>query len=131
MKGLGADAPYWRALSDRRLELPQCVACGKWHWPAPFRCAECGSWEFSWQSVEMSGRVYSWTRTWHAFDGAEALGLPYVTASIELPQAGNIRLFGLLEPGDAAAIGLEVKGTVGVSHIFGRDIPAIRWSPAP
>ncbi len=129
MKGLGADARYWQAFDEGRLELPRCSGCGRWHWPAPFRCGDCGSWDLDWHAVEMRGAIYSWTRTWHPFAGTEALGHPFTTISVELPQSGSIRLFGLLEAGDAA-IGLPVHGTVKPSHVLGRDVPAIHWSVA-
>lgn len=129
LNGLGNDANYWRALGEGRLSLPKCAGCKRWVWPAPFRCSECGSWELAWQDVEMKGEVYAWTRVRHPFGGAEALGLPYVVASVALPQANGIRLFGLLEPGDDAAIGLKVTGKVRTTHAFDRDVLAISWSP--
>ncbi len=127
MKGVGADAPYWAALKRGRLELPRCVICSTWRWPAPFRCAGCGGWSFEWTDVELSGRIYSWTRTWHPFAGTEALGHPYITASVELPQAGGVRLFGLLNSDDAPVIGANVLGVVAVTTVFEQVTPAIRW----
>lgn len=127
MKGLGNDAPYWRALSDGKLALPICPACKIWRWPAPFRCADCGGWTFEWRPVEIKGEIYSWTRTWHAFAGAEALGRPYVTVSVVLSQAGGIRLFGLLEPGDHAAIGAKVVGQARTTHAFAAELPVLSW----
>jgi uncharacterized protein len=128
VKGLGADVRYWDALAEGRLELPRCTSCRRWIWPAPFRCGECGGWDIGWEPVEMAGSIYSWTRTWHPFLGAEDLGLPYATVSVELPQAGGVRLFGLLEPVDDVAIGANVEGSVKTSRVFERDIPALRWS---
>lgn len=130
MKGLGADSRYWQALSEGRLELPQCAKCDSWRWPAPFRCSDCGSWDFRWVPIPLSGTLYSWTRVHHRFAGTECLSHPYVTASVELPQAGAIRLFGLLEPGDTAKIGLSVEGEIRTTLAMGRDIPAIVWRPA-
>lgn len=130
MKGLGADERYWQALSEGRLELPRCASCGHWHWPAPFRCSACGGWDFEWIPTEMAGAIYSWTRTWHPFDGAESLGSPFVSVAVELPQAGGIRLLGILEEDAAPTIGRRVAGRVGSSHVYGRDIPALRWKIA-
>jgi uncharacterized OB-fold protein len=129
VKGLGADTRYWEALSEGRLDLPRCKACQRWIWPAPFRCGACGSWDIGWETVEPTGTIYSWARTWHPFAGAEELGLPYVTVSIALPQAGGVRLMGLLEPGEGAAIGVPVTGVVATHRVFDRAIPALRWSP--
>ena len=78
----------------------------------------------------MKGEVFAWTRGAPSVRRrAEALGLPYVVASVALPQANGIRLFGLLEPGDDAAIGLKVTGKVRTTHAFDRDVLAISWSP--
>jgi uncharacterized OB-fold protein len=125
----GADGPYWNALAEGRLLLPRCGGCGRWHWPAVFRCGECGAWEPQWQPVELRGRVFSWTRTWHAFGGAEGLGVPYVSLIVELPQAGDRRLLGILA-GDATglAIGAAVQGEMGATPVGEVRIPCIRWS---
>src|SRR3546814_3931465 len=68
---VGADGPYWQALAEGRLELPRCEGCNRWHWPAVFRCGECGSWDHRWHTVATEGTIFSWTRTWHPFDGSE------------------------------------------------------------
>lgn len=128
MRGLGNDARYWEALADGRLNLPRCAGCQKWSWPAPYRCGDCGSWDFLWVDVDMEGEVYSWTRVHHPFAGAEALGLPYVTVSIALPNAGGIRLFGTLANQADARIGLKVRGHVVAAHAFEQSVPAIKWS---
>jgi uncharacterized protein len=124
----GADGPYWTALSRGALALPRCAGCGRWHWPAVWRCGDCGSWEHDWRETPMAGRVYSWTRTHHAFAGAEALGRPFVTVVVELPEAGGLRLTGVLEGHtDAIAIGQSVVGSPNETPFGGLDIPTIRW----
>ena len=126
--GEGADGPYWSALAEGDLALPRCAGCGRWHWPAVWRCGECGGWEHRWVRTPMNGRVYSWTRTWHRFAGAEVLGQPFVTVVVELPLASGLRLTGVLEgDGDAVAIGRAVSGTPGATPFDGLDIPTIRW----
>lgn len=124
----GADGPYWNALAEGRLELPRCAGCGRWHWPAVFRCGACGEWNARWEAVEMRGRVFSWTRSWHAFAGAEALGVPYVSVIVELPQADGRRVLGVLEgKAETLAIGAEVRGIASVTPFGEGSIPSIRW----
>lgn len=131
VKGLGADEPYWQAIADGTLALPQCGGCGRWRWPAPFRCGDCGSQTMDWIAVEPVGRIYSWTRTWHRFGGTESFPLPYVSVLVELPQAGGIRLLGRLDDGEAQpSIGLAVAGHMVPTEAFDRSIPAWRWSAA-
>lgn len=130
MKGLGNDGQYWLALGEGRLELLQCAKCRHWHWPAPFRCAACGSFEFGWHAVAPSGHIFTWARARHPFSGSEALGLPYTSVLVELPEAGGIRLLGLLDGDTEPQIGAPVTGTIAMTHAFGRTIPAWRWSVA-
>lgn len=130
MKGLGQDARYWEALSRGELALPRCATCERWRWPAPFRCGDCGGWDFAWQAVEIRGVIYSWTRTWHPFEGTEGFGSPFVTLSVALPEAGDIRLMGVLEGEGEPAIGAEVVGRVDAAEVYGRTIPGLRWRVA-
>lgn len=130
-RGLGNDARYWDAMMAGRLELPGCADCGRWRWPAPFRCADCGSWNIEWREVRIEGSLYSWTRTGHPFEGTQSLGSPYVTLCVELPHAGNIRLFGLLSDDAEPVIGMPLIGEVRTSHVMGMDIPALYWRARP
>ena len=131
MKGLGADGPYWEALSENRLALPQCAQCQSWQWPAPFRCASCGHRELTWVERPLKGQIYTWTRTWQAFDGMENFPMPLCTVLVEIADAGGIRLLGIMDEGAPAPhIGMAVKGHIVSQHIWGRDIPALRWNAA-
>lgn len=126
--GTGADGPYWNALAQGRLVLPCCTACGRWHWPAVHRCGVCGAWDPEWRDVEMSGRVFSWTRTWHPFGGSEGIGVPYVSLIVELPQAGGRRVIGLLAGDEAGlAIGAPVRGEASETSVGDARIPSLRW----
>ena len=124
----GADGPYWRALSEGRLELPVCQGCGRWHWPAVWRCGDCGSWDHEWRPLAMRGALFTWTRTWHPFAGTEQIGVPFVPVVVTL-DAAPVRLTGLLVETDAdVKIGLAVEGVVSATRIGDDDLPAIRWS---
>ena len=74
---VGAEADYWDSLLAGELRLQRCAACKAWHWPAVFRCAGCGSWDHVWEQVGLTGKVYSWTRSWHPFGGLEAIEKPW------------------------------------------------------
>ena len=101
------------------LSIFSCLAVGA-------KARDLGQWE----AVEPAGLIYSWTRTWHDFGGAESLGLPYVSVLVELPAAGGIRLLGLFDrEGQSPAIGLPVTGKVVATEAFGRSVPAWRWGP--
>lgn len=127
---LGAEGPYWDALAEGRLELPRCKGCGKWHWPAVWRCGECGSWEHEWLEQPFAGSIFTWTRTHHRFGGTEGLHLPYTTALVALDDSA-IRLQGLVEgPEEGLKIGARVTGRVDRTTYGEATIPSIRWSLA-
>ncbi len=125
----GAEAPYWEALADGVLALQKCAQCQRWHWPAVWRCGDCGSWEHVWEAVEPTGRVFSWTRTHHKFDGLESLPTPFVIAVVELPKAGGVRLTGLMKDNPAHIhIGADVRGVPGSTVYAGAAVPAWHWA---
>lgn len=129
--GIAADDEYWKALEDKKFKLPRCAGCERWTWPAHFRCAECGSWDFKWEEVEPVGRVFSWTKTWMAFETIHerANSLPYVTVLTELPQAGSARVMGVLKGGEEKLrVGAPVIGTIDPPSDLTKGYATIRWT---
>lgn len=125
---IGAEAEYWDGLFAGELRLQRCGKCRKWHWPAVFRCADCGSWDHVWEAVSLHGTIYSWTRTWHPFGGLEALDKPFVIAVVQLNGGGGARLAGIMNDAGDVRIGQSVQGSISSTPFAGGDIPAIRWS---
>jgi uncharacterized protein len=83
-----------------------------------------------WVPVAIAGRLFTWARAWHAFGGSEQLGIPFVPVLVEFPDAGGIRLLGLLEGEGEPRIGQAVTGRIGATQAFDRTIPALRWQIA-
>lgn len=127
---LGAEGRYFDALRAGHVELPQCKGCGKWHWPAVWRCGQCGSWEHDWHKVDMKGTIFSWTRTHHNFGGTEGFEKPFVSIIVALDQV-PVRLLGIME-GDTSQvkIGLPVVGRTDKTVFNNAEMPAIRWKAA-
>lgn len=124
---IGAEGHYWDALVEGRLELPRCKGCGTWHWPAVWRCGECGSWEHEWVAQPIEGRVFTYTRTHHPFGGTEAFERPFVTLVVTL-DAVPVRLTGVLEGDETGLrIGAPVKGAITRTAFGEARIPALRW----
>ena len=131
--GIGADDPFWEALEAGEFRLPRCAGCGRWTWPAHWRCGHCGSWEFRWSAVEPAGTVYSWTRTWYAFDRtAERAGdIPYVVVLVEVDGTDGARVLGLFVDDEVALkIGARVRGAILPPSEKARGYPSIVWSLA-
>lgn len=124
---IGAEGRYWDALIEGHLELPRCKGCGKWHWPAVWRCGECGSWDHEWVEQPLVGKVFTWTRTHHAFGGTEAFTPPFISVVVEL-DTSRVRLMGVLQSGgEGLKIGAPVTGTIAATAFGDASIPALRW----
>jgi len=125
---LGAEGRYWDALAKGHLELPRCQGCGRWHWPAVWRCGDCGSWEHEWVEQPIAGTIFTWTRTHHPFGGTEGLAKPFTTVLVTL-ETVPVRLTGILEGDDTSLeIGAPVTGRIGRTRFADAEIPALRWS---
>lgn len=124
----GAEAEYWDGLLAGELRLQRCASCNVWHWPAAFRCAECGSWDHVWEPVALSGKVYSWTRSWHPFGGLEAIGKPFVIAVVQMEGGGKARLIGIMDDPGEVRIGQSVTGRITTTEFAGGSVPSIRWA---
>ena len=129
--GIGADDGFWEALDAGEFRLPRCARCDRWTWPAHWRCGECGSWEFHWKAVEPAGTVYSWTRTWYAFDRTRerAGDVPYVVVLVEVDGTDGARVLGVLSGEEAPLkIGARVSGTIVAPSEKANGYPSVVWS---
>jgi uncharacterized OB-fold protein len=110
----GFDLPHHEGLRDHRLVLPHCRACGTWTWPPDVICWNCHTFKLEWAQTQPEGRIFSWTRVWHAARPELAADVPYIIALVELPHASGVRLIGnLLGPGEQ-----EVKCGMPVTGVF-------------
>jgi hypothetical protein len=130
---IGADDPFWESLETGELRLPRCAGCHRWTWPAHWRCGRCGSWDFDWTPVEPVGTVYSWTRTWYAFDRTRerAGDVPYVVVLVEIDGTDGARLLGILAGDETGLkIGAPVAGTILPPSEKAKGYPSIVWTVA-
>lgn len=131
--GIGADEEFWLALERGEFVISRCSGCRRWMWPAHFRCGHCGSWDIAWEPVEATGTVYTWTRN-HAVSDVlkERRGdLPYVSMLIELPQAGAIRIPGVLFGDEGGLrIGAPLRGIIRPAEDRSRGYATMSWELA-
>lgn len=100
-------AAYWAGAARGRLVLQRCASCGTVrHYPRVL-CAVC--WSFDVEHVEAAGHgtVHSWTVAHHAFTPEVADHVPYVLATLDLPE--GVRVMGRLDPSLTPATGLPVR----------------------
>ena len=108
--------PYWDALSEGRLMLQSCGACGKVrHYPRPL-CDACYSFDVRWIETKGTGTVHSWTVTHHAFNPGFKADLPYVLVTVDLPE--GVRMQAPLRDPDFndLRIGLPVRVIVELAN---------------
>jgi uncharacterized OB-fold protein len=82
-------------------------------------------------AVPATGVVYSWTRTWYAFDRTKerAGDIPYVVVLAEIAGAGGARVMGVLAGDEEGLrIGAPVTGTIDPPSAKSLGYPAVRWS---
>jgi uncharacterized protein len=127
----GVDIPFWEGLKDGELRMQRCPGCQTWWWSPVWRCAECGSWDLDWTPVPQRGRVFSWIRTHQAFAPPMESIVPYVTLLVELPDAGNRRLFGILIGDESKLeIGAKVTGVIQQPSELTQGAAVLRWQLA-
>lgn len=104
------DAPFWRAAADNRLVIQRCSDCRTWRWGPEWVCHVCHSLKFAYEEVRAEGRLYSWSRAWHAPLPALNAATPYLVGIVELHHAGNVRIVGNLldNPETSPVIGSQL-----------------------
>jgi uncharacterized OB-fold protein len=92
---VGLNAQWYAFCAAGELRFQRCSACGEWRHPPRYRCAACGSGDWTWERSGGRGRVFSWTVTHQVLDPAYADEAPYAVVVVELDEGprvvGNLR----------------------------------------
>ena len=117
---------FWRAATEHRLVVRACNACGaKLHLPKSY-CHHCESWDVSWQEVQPSGSVYSWTVLHHTIH--DAFPAPCTVVLVQLDEDPSIRFIGHLAGEAKLFVGMPMR--VRFEDIeSGVTLP--QWEPVP
>jgi uncharacterized OB-fold protein len=100
-------ASYWEGLRAGKVVVQCCRACGLTFFPHLPTCPRCASREVVDQESGGTGTVYSWVRVHRALSDEPVVDPPYAVVTVDLDGGG--RVFGRLEPHDAAGVGLAVR----------------------
>lgn len=84
--------PFWDAAREHRLVAPRCSACASFRMPPTPFCPHCRSQAIDWAVLSGRGTIYSYSVVSRAIVPEMEDRVPYVTAVIELPDAGGVRL---------------------------------------
>ena len=87
----GFTAPFWDAIDQDRLELPQCSVCGAWQWYPDDAGTCCSGGVLKWVGVSGQGTVHTFTRVRRPFLPDGAADIPFTVAFVELDDAPEVR----------------------------------------
>jgi uncharacterized protein len=82
-------APYWAALSEGRLDVPVCDACGHHIWYPRSWCPVCQHDTVTWTTLSGRGIVYARTIL-HKAMGPWGDAAPFVIAYVELDEGPRV-----------------------------------------
>ncbi len=104
---------YWRGAAEGVLLIQRCSACGLYiHYPRPV-CRACLSRELSPTPVSGQGTLHSFTVMMQVFHPFFTDRLPYVVASVELPEQERLRVLANVVdcPVEEVRVGMPVEVT--------------------
>jgi len=101
LEGLAGE--FYGFCKQGALHFQRCTACRAWRHVPREMCAECGSWEWSWQASSGRGRIFSWTVVARALHPAFREDAPFAAVVVEMEE--GVRLLSHVE--DVATDGEE------------------------
>jgi uncharacterized OB-fold protein len=120
--------PWWEALARSEIAVQQCAACSHWiFYPRPF-CPACGGRELSWQVVDGSATLYTWS--------VARVPVAPAFAHLDQPVLAVAELgIGIRVPTSLCDVRLEdVRIGMALSPVFDRDsypgLTLLRYRPA-
>ena len=122
--------PFWSGTAAGKLQVKQCGACRRYHWPPRLGCPHCGSDAVEWVAVAPRGTVYSWTVVHRSQTPGFESEVPYAVVLVALDEAAGVRIVGNLvnlEP-DQLKAGLAVEAVF--TPAGDGAVTLVNWRPA-
>jgi uncharacterized OB-fold protein len=105
----GFSGEFFGFCAAGELRFQRCSGCSAWrHMPREL-CAECGSWDWTWEASSGRGKVFTWTVVGRALHPAFAGSEPYAPVVVELEE--GVRLLSNVVdcPPEELEIGMSVE----------------------
>jgi hypothetical protein len=115
---------YWEGAKARRLVLPRCDACQRWHFYPRSVCPHCGSDAIAWHAASGKGAVYSVTQVHRAPSPAFEAMVPYSVAIIALDEGPH--LMSAIVGADAADVKIDAPVIVDFVEEGDTTLPVFR-----
>jgi uncharacterized protein len=122
--------PFWTGTAAGKLQVKQCGACRRHHWPPRLGCPHCGSDKVAWVAVAPRGQVYSWTVVHRSQTQGFEPEVPYAVVLVALDEAPGVRMVGNLvdmKP-DQLAAGSAVEAVF--TPAGDGAVTLVNWRPA-
>lgn len=91
------------------LRFQRCGGCREWRHVPRELCAECGSWDWSWEASSGRGRIFSWTVVVRALHPAFQADTPYAVVIVELEEGLRLLTHVPDVPAEDLAVDLPVE----------------------
>ncbi|MFP6626259.1 MAG: OB-fold domain-containing protein [Deltaproteobacteria bacterium] len=86
--GLGGEFYAWCRKGELRFQ--RCSDCEAWRHVPREMCAECGSFDWSWQASSGRGRLFTWTVATYPLHPAFKDDTPYASCVVELEEGVRV-----------------------------------------
>ena len=101
--------PFWEAAGEDRLVIQKCAHCLALRWPPLPGCPQCLEPGGDWVEVSTEGEILSFVVYHRSLSPAFDADVPYTVALVRID--GGPEIVGrVLEPSDAARVGVRVRG---------------------
>lgn len=117
--------PYWKALSEGRLDFQHCRACGHGWLPARRQCPACLSDDNQWRTASGKGRIISWVVYHTAYAQHLAERVPYNVAIVELAEGPRL-MTNIVDHPDGKGLRIDMPVELVIETDFGRALPRFR-----
>jgi uncharacterized OB-fold protein len=107
LEGLAGE--FYGFCKQGELRFQRCAGCRIWRHVPREMCAECGSWDWSWERSSGRGRVFSWTVVARALHPAFQTDTPYTVVIVELEEGVRVLTHVPDVAPDALAVDLPVE----------------------
>lgn len=108
----GLHGEFFAHCKDHALHFQRCDECQTFRHVPREMCAECGSWNWSWQPSSGRGRVFTWTVVARPMHPAFVDACPYAPVVVEMEE--GVRL--LSEVIDVDPADLEIDMAVEIEY---------------
>jgi uncharacterized OB-fold protein len=119
---------FWNAVERGELAIPRCPECARRVWYPADRCPRCGRLGLEWAPVAGRGELFTFTVAYRSFLSPEPLRKPYAVGLVQLEEAPEVRLAGLLAGAEPGELRIGMRLAVTFVEAGGRRLPV--WVPA-